>query len=99
MVVTRADGLREAKPTSLLDVSLEVNFLPYEKYCSVEYKKPSEEPEVRGYSAAKMSFNCLQTAVPHFQCVEQIPDCNSDLKWQLKAITAIMKQANCKISG
>ena len=76
------DGIWEAKTTSLLTASLQAKFLPYEKDCSVEEEEPSEEPEVRGYATAKMSFNCLQTAVPQLQCEQQIFDGNSELKWQ-----------------
>jgi hypothetical protein len=73
-------GHREAKTTSPLTASLQVKFLPYDKHYSVEYEQPSEESEERGYSTAKMSFDCLQAAGPQFQLVKQILAGNGELK-------------------
>lgn len=72
----------ESQNHSELCTSLKVKFSPYEKHCNVEQKQPSDEPEVTGHSTAKMSFNCLQAAVPQFQRVQQIPDSNTELQQQ-----------------
>jgi hypothetical protein len=61
-----------------------IELSPDDKHYSVQKEQQSQESEVGGDSTAKMSFDCLQAAVPQLQDVQQISDRHTELKQQQK---------------